>query len=395
MRTRIKNFLTVLCLTLALSGCQDLSYMLGGIEDSFEGSLDLFSEPEEAEIIDETYEEEMLNREMQKFADMRQGKTEIKYYDVEEAEEKGIIRKMPTPGVFAYKYIEELRKSFYNLKHKSNQRKKQFEKAQHKARKNISDYFDKTAKIKSRLQSGTVSKDYKLRNIWKKAKGNLDDVNLATMEMATMAKTMTPSLTLTSFLLDRIRELYTSSTATEDDKHTLVRLEQDAIKTLEALNHTISEVNNFVVSRDATLNAEQGHLARLNIAIENGWFNHPSIIDRVPAGMNGGQNKTYNDKRPLIVIRFENGKKTSYAKALDKAINTALKNAPDLKLDLITVTENRGSEEGIKHKEDAGKKNAEDIIRTLSQIGIPLNRLTLSATKSTYVHGNEVQIYTK
>ena len=44
---------------------------------------------------------------------------------------------------------------------------------------------------------------------------------------------------------------------------------------------------------------------------------------------------------------------------------------------------------------DASKRNAESVLRSLTNMGLPPDRVTLSATTSTSVQSNEVQIYVR
>jgi hypothetical protein len=115
-----------------------------------------------------------------------------------------------------------------------------------------------------------------------------------------------------------------------------------------------------------------------------------------PAGRRPGQGAAaaVNQRRPLVVIRFDRPD-VPYEPALYTAISRALEWRPSAVFDLVAVSPSAGSEAETAHSADEAQRDAERVMRTLSQMGLPADRVTLSAMFSNGVRDNEVQIFVR
>ncbi len=115
-----------------------------------------------------------------------------------------------------------------------------------------------------------------------------------------------------------------------------------------------------------------------------------------PAGGQPGHRPaaTANRRRPLVVIRFDRPD-VPYEPALYTAISRALEWRPSAVFDLVAVSPSVGSEAETARSADEAQRDAERVMRTLSQMGLPGDRVTLSAMFSTDVRDNEVQIFVR
>jgi hypothetical protein len=59
------------------------------------------------------------------------------------------------------------------------------------------------------------------------------------------------------------------------------------------------------------------------------------------------------------------------------------------------VSPNAGSPAQVAQHTDASKRNAADVVRSLTNMGLAADRISLSATTSASVQSNEVQIYVR
>ena len=87
-------------------------------------------------------------------------------------------------------------------------------------------------------------------------------------------------------------------------------------------------------------------------------------------------------RKPFVVIRFERSD-PDYGAALYEAVNGALKRRPDASFDLVAVTRDT----------DAARRNLQRVMRSLSDMGLPAERLSLSAAAAADDGTNEVWIY--
>ena len=115
----------------------------------------------------------------------------------------------------------------------------------------------------------------------------------------------------------------------------------------------------------------------------------PRIID----GEGSGSSKIA-DRRPLVTIRFYRAT-VPYEKALFSAVNLALERRSDVVFDLVAVAPRLDSPAEMTLHSDASKRNAENVLRSLTGMGLPPERVSLSATTSANVQSDEVQLYVR
>jgi hypothetical protein len=100
------------------------------------------------------------------------------------------------------------------------------------------------------------------------------------------------------------------------------------------------------------------------------------------------------DRRPLVTIRFYRTK-VQYEKALFAAVSLALERRSDVMFDLVAVAPQLDSPTESTLHSEASKRNAENVFRSLTGMGLPPERVSLSATTSANVQSDEVQIYVR
>ena len=142
-------------------------------------------------------------------------------------------------------------------------------------------------------------------------------------------------------------------------------------------------------------------LTTLALAIKNGELLGPGLGNRAYAAVATNQNNavaaspTSSDpRRPLVVIRFDR-KNVKYEQPLYNAISRALQRRPNAMFDLVAVAPNEGSTARATLAASASKKHAESVLRSLSDMGLPLERVRLSALTSNNAQTNEVHLYVR
>lgn len=98
------------------------------------------------------------------------------------------------------------------------------------------------------------------------------------------------------------------------------------------------------------------------------------------------------ERRPLVVIRFDRPD-VPYEPALYTALSRALERRPMAIFDLVAVSPSSGSEAETAKGADQAQRDAERVMRTLAKMGLPADRVTLSAMFSTGIRDNEVRIF--
>ena len=95
-----------------------------------------------------------------------------------------------------------------------------------------------------------------------------------------------------------------------------------------------------------------------------------------------------------MVIRFDRPD-VPYQQALYTAVKKAQERKPSAQFDLVAVAPNSGSAAQIQLAQSKSKRYAQDVMRTLSDMGLPTDMVSLSATTSASTSTNEVHLYVR
>ena len=327
------------------------------------------------------------------------GPSEVDFYDVDSAAKANVIEKAPQATMFGGHRIDQITSDLQDLSEKHQLRVKEIDALQKIAANQLGAYYPIIGVMKSKLQSGTVPQDKELLKQWEDAKHHLDNLNETVIRMDALSKNMASAASVNSFLVEAIRAASTSPATSQKDLDVLAKLEKDAIALLTDSNQNLSKLNNAVVQNNATINTEQGEMTRLNIAIKNGWLYRPSLTNRILGATtasrdNEGDPFSPERKNPLIVIRFEENRKTDYLRPLQAAIHETLRTKPESNFDVIAVSTDDGAPNDMMHQAELAKNRAEEVVQTITNMGLPAERVTLSATRAA-VKGSEVHIFIK
>jgi hypothetical protein len=90
-------------------------------------------------------------------------------------------------------------------------------------------------------------------------------------------------------------------------------------------------------------------------------------------------------RKPFVVIHFEAGAPPDYARGLYAAMSGALARQPGVAFDVVAVTRDP----------DAAERNITSVFRTITTMGMPADRLSLSAVAADDAATDEVWIYVR
>ena len=97
---------------------------------------------------------------------------------------------------------------------------------------------------------------------------------------------------------------------------------------------------------------------------------------------------------PFVVIRFADDD-VDYQDSLQQAVDAALERKPDARFDLIAVASAAGSPDEVALNSSAVHQNAEDVRRSMIDMGLSDDRLRLSEITSADAQVKEVRIYVR
>jgi len=262
-------------------------------------------------------------------------------------------------------------------------------------------YHSAIASINSRLQVGTTPGNPYMVNQWNIAQSGLSSIDRDISQMNSLANAVAGTSTMSAYLLETTRAAYGLSGAVEADHRQLAILEDEVNRTVVLIDRLLNELSEDINRQTAYVAAERGNLTALSLAIKNGESLGNSLANRAYAtaapvaavGRNSGAASTAG-RRPLVVIRFDRPN-VSYQQALYTAVNRVLQRRPQAGFDLIAVASGQGSAAQVTVASNKSKRNAETVLRSLSEMGLPLQRVRLSAITSGDAKSNEVHLYVR
>ena len=125
-----------------------------------------------------------------------------------------------------------------------------------------------------------------------------------------------------------------------------------------------------------------------NVAPLNSVAAAPGMMAPIPAafgGLPGGP-------RPLVKIRFDRTD-VAYEQPLYLAVNEALQRYPAARFELVAVHPNQGNSAQVAIESTRARRNAERVLRSLTQMGLEMDRIDLSYAPSTEAANNEVHLF--
>ncbi|MEX2649368.1 MAG: hypothetical protein WD673_10180 [Alphaproteobacteria bacterium] len=258
-------------------------------------------------------------------------------------------------------------------------------------------YYATFAAITARLQVGTTPGNPVLVSQWNTAQSELDGIAVDIGRLNSIANNVAADAGVTTYLQDSIRATYRLSGAIDEDHRQLRALEDEVDRTIVAIDRLLGDANQAIERQTAYVNNERRNLSQLALAVSSGQVYGPALAG--PTGAVGTSSlaaptAAIGSGAPLVVIRFDRPD-VPYRQALYSAVSQALDRQPSAMFDLIAVAPNRGSPSEVALAADSSRRYAEDVLRSLNEMGLPSNRITLSSVTSPEVAANEVRIFVR
>ncbi len=304
--------------------------------------------------------------------------------------------------------VAVLRNELNGLQNTINKRADNLTSMRDKIAADASRYHATVAFINSKLQVGTTPGNPIMVENWYKAVNDLETLNQDVIALGQLASQVTSDSAMTSYLLDSVRATYSLSGALDQDHRNLRRLEDETNQTSILIERLLSEINNDVTRQQQYVSNERKNVNTLSLAIRDGQLYGSSLSDPLamagntaanlsPAGI--GAQASYGslpqaniaNRRPLMTIRFDR-RDVSYEQALYQAAKRALERNPEVIFDLVAVTPSAG---GMAAGVYDARRYAENVMRSLVNMGFPANRIKLSAMGSPRAKSSEVLIFVR
>lgn len=306
----------------------------------------------------------------------------------------------PTGTIVGQK-VTQIGTELRSLASRLNQRNAELSKIRNSTITNAQRYHGTVAAVQAKLQLGSTPGNPVLIQQWNQAQTELDRLSQDVAAMNQLTNGVASDASMAGFLLESARATYGISGAVDEDHRQLALLEDETNKTVVVIDRLLQELSDDVSRQTAYIGNERRNLGSLALAIKNGELYGSSLSSRAfaPANLAGLQPNrpavgNVAATRPLVVIRFDRPN-VQYEQALYTAVSRALERRPDARFDLIAVSPNTGSPADIALLRSDSRRKADNVMRTLSGMGLPSDRMALSSTTSANARASEVHIYVR
>ncbi len=305
------------------------------------------------------------------------------------------VTQFPSTGTAVGDRVDELRDELEALQSKVRQENASLQAIRTAIRANAGAYNQTVAGINSRLQVGTTPGNPNMVEAWNQARGQLDQVNTDSSGLTTLLNEVSASSAMSGFLLEATQATFAVRGAVDADHQQLAVLQDETSQTAVTIDRLLNELTTDVARTANFVATESNNMRALSVAVDNGQFIGSSLASLssgvpAPAPFGGGQSLV-GTREPLVVIRFDRPN-VDYDAVLYSAVSAALERRPNAAFDVVAVSP--GGQQA-RLNTARGRRYAEGVVRSLANMGLPLDRVSLAATSSPNVFVDEVYVYVR
>jgi len=302
-------------------------------------------------------------------------------------------RPMLVSGTFVGHKIIQLRGDLDSLQRAVATHDAQLRQVRSNLTSNAETFHGTVAAINVRLQVGTTPGNPILLQQWNEAQAQLTRLDNEVGRLNDLVNRVASDGALAAYLIDSVQQAFQLTGAVEDDHRQLRELQDEVRRTQVRVERLLDEINQDVARQRDYVSGERTRLAGLGAAITAGGLFSGGAALRAPAdyglrppaasGTMGGA----DGRRPFVVIRFDRPN-VVYEQPLFTAISEAVERQPDVSFEVVAVSPQGGSLA-------PARRNAERVMRSLTDMGVPAQRVQLTARTSDAAGTEEVHIFVR
>jgi hypothetical protein len=255
-------------------------------------------------------------------------------------------------------------------------------------------YYGMVATIHSRLQVGTTPGNPELVAQWNLAQVALDRISADIARLALLSGEVASDSTLGTQILEGLKA---GGDGTADPR----QIETGTTQAQGQVELLVNAVAQDIARQAAYLDNERTNLVGLLAAIKGGEL----YGKRLPDGRYVASLKALDllrltavsgssERRPLVVIRFRDPD-VAYEEKLYGAVKQALERRPGATFELVAVAPVATTPAQVDANGRTAKRYAATVLRSLTQMGLPADRVSLSAMTRAEAKNDEVEIYVR
>jgi len=271
------------------------------------------------------------------------------------------------------------------------------------------EYYASVATVNTQLQSGTTPGNPRLVQRLSTAENNLERFGENVGALNSLALSVADAASKSAFLMEQARSAFNISGAVEEDHKQLAILEDSVANTALVIERVLNSVNDDILRTGAYLNSERSNLRTLSLAVSNGDLYGRSLANIDYSAYQGGATAqpayaaaaaTPAPAAPqglagptqLAKIRFDRPN-VDFEEPVYAAVNQALQRYPNAMFDVVAVHPSEGNAARVAIETTKSRRNAQKVLRTLSQMGLDMSRANLTYKPSPEAVSSEVHLF--
>lgn len=315
--------------------------------------------------------------------------------------------------------IDQMRSDLFALQTRLNGIAEAISEADSHNQQNAAAYNASVATINTALQSGTTPGNPRLVAKLKEAQGSLDQISNNVTKVNGTSIRVAELASMAAFLLEAARSTYALSGAIEEDHVRLAQLEDQINGVMVLIERLQLESSDRLARTNAFLASERNNLRTLSMGVTSGnmfgrslrgrGFDQVSYTPAAPMTSMTSSSRVSSGgfapmpgsaaaapmpsgRQPLAKIRFDRAN-VNYKQPVYMAVQEALQKYPSSQIEIVAVHPQSSNAAEVAIETTRARRNAEEVMRTLEQMGVPMNKLTLTASQSPEARSSEVHLF--
>jgi hypothetical protein len=344
----------------------------------------------------------------------------------------------PSSGTVVGNRALELRDEILRLRSSVNLNSNEFSILRSSGAAGAVQYHSTVAAITARLQNGTTRGNPILLRQWDEADSSLDQVSSSLGRLNSLQTSIDADASLAAYLLESIQAAFELSGAVDEDHDQLKLLRDEVSRLVVQLDYLRNQTTADIERQTTYLTTERANLQALAFAISRGELlgnslaNRPVIVNPAPVASMPGPMSSIGGPGPspmspadymeesgmtpapyaavatsnpnvglapsvgrlLVLIRY-NQPNVDYEQQLSQAVGTALERRPNAQFSIVAVSPAAGDPADLAKAQESARRDAEDVKRSLVQLGLSPSRISMSNTAAQSAQTPEVHVYVR
>jgi hypothetical protein len=256
------------------------------------------------------------------------------------------------------------------------------------------DYHEAKAHITTRLQIGTTRGNPELVSEWNAAQSSLDTLTANINSLNALGTQVADESSRAHYVLDTVQATFNVSGAVDEDHRQLKTLEDETSQTIVLIDRLMMEVSDDVQRQTSYVANERANLTTLAAAIKNGELYGAELGSGMIASSAPSYGAPVGGGAALVTIRFDHAS-VDYQQILYTALAQALQTRPGASFDVLAVSPTRGTAAAVQLAQTEAQRHAQSVMRSMTDMGVPATRLSVSSTTDPSIGASEVRVYVR